>query len=163
MSTFPEVRTILYLTDLGDHTRPVFRQAVVEARKHGARILMLHVVEPLGPTGTMVLDMYLSAEKAENLKKGGMQEILEKMKQRLEIFCQEELGACGMEPALVREILVASGQVSEEILRVADKHGADLIVMGRSASKRFATAAMGSTVRRVIRSSKIPVLVVPNT
>ncbi len=163
MSTLPEVRTILYLTDLGEHTRPVFRQAVLEARKHGARILMLHVVEPLGPTGTMVLDMYLSAEEAEKLKKGGMREILEKMKQRLDIFCQEELGVCGMEPTLVKEILVASGQVSEEVLRLADKHGADLIVMGRSASKRFGTAAMGSTVRRVLRSSRIPVLVVPNT
>lgn len=42
----PNIKTILYATDLGENTRPVFRLAVSQARRYNARLLMLHVVEP---------------------------------------------------------------------------------------------------------------------
>ncbi|HHD64002.1 MAG TPA: hypothetical protein ENK96_06505 [Desulfobulbaceae bacterium] len=46
MSTLPEIKKILYVTDLGKHTRPVFRFALSQARHYKAELLMLHVVEP---------------------------------------------------------------------------------------------------------------------
>ena len=53
------------------------------------------------------------------------------------------------------------GRPAEEILRYADNHGIDLILMathGRSGVQRW---AMGSIATKVLRVSKVPVLLVP--
>jgi nucleotide-binding universal stress UspA family protein len=57
-------------------------------------------------------------------------------------------------------ILVTSGNAAEEILKVADKVKADLIAMsthGRSGLRRL---AFGSITDKVLRGSRIPVLMV---
>ncbi|ADW19408.1 UspA domain-containing protein [Desulfobulbus propionicus DSM 2032] len=159
----PNIKTILYATDLGENTRPVFRLAVSQARRYDARLLMLHVVEPLGTTGTAIIANYLSGETAEKINRDGAREVLAVMKQRLDTYCQEELASFGLDRTPVTEILVASGNPSEEILEVAKKHQADMIVMGTSTRSFLGSALMGTTARRVSRFSHIPVLLVPNT
>ncbi len=59
MSKIPKYKTLLYASDLGSHTRPVFRHATGLARQYQARIVMLHVVEPIGLTGEAVINTYL--------------------------------------------------------------------------------------------------------
>jgi nucleotide-binding universal stress UspA family protein len=159
----PEINTILYATDLGDQTRPVFRMAVSQARRYDARILMMHVVPPLGSTAQSIVDSYLSKEEAEKLHKEGMRHMLSTMKDRLERFRQEEIAAYNINRVPVTEIIVVSGSYpSHEILRVAEEHHADMIVMGKSTHSFFNTDVMGTTSRRVTRYSRIPVLLVPN-
>ena len=63
----PNIQTILYASDLGDNTRPVFRLAVSQARRYNARLIMLHVVEPLGISGTSAVARYVSAETAARI------------------------------------------------------------------------------------------------
>jgi nucleotide-binding universal stress UspA family protein len=159
----PNIQTILYATDLGENTRPVFRLAVSQARRYNARLLMLHVVEPLGSTGTAIIASYLSGEAADRINKDGARDILEVMKKRLDAFCKEELAAFGLDRNPVTEIMVATGKPCEEILKVAKKYQADMIVMGTSTTSFFGSALMGTTARRVARHSEIPVLLVPNT
>jgi nucleotide-binding universal stress UspA family protein len=60
-------------------------------------------------------------------------------------------------------MLIASGNTSEEIVRVAEEHCADLIVMGKSTGSILGSDLVGSTARRVARYTNIPVLIVPNT
>ncbi len=162
MSTLPVLKKILYVTDLGKQTRPVFRYAVSLARHYGADLLMLHVVEPLGPTGKFIMETYLDDEAARRFRKEGQREVLERMKERLRLFCREEMNTCSPDEALVTEILVSSGEASEEILRLADKHGADCIVIGTSTHGLLGGRKMGSTARRITRHSKVPVMLVPN-
>ncbi len=162
MSTLPEIKKILYVTDLGKHTRPVFRFALSQARHYDAALLMLHVVEPLGPTGKFYMDIYLNEDAATHFQEEGQREVLAKMKKRLRLFCDEEVGACEMKKPPVTEIMVSSGEPSEEILRLADKHKVDCIVIGRSTHALLGGNMMGSTARRVTRHSKVPVLLVPN-
>jgi len=159
----PNIQTILYATDLGENTRPVFRLAVSQARRYNARLLMLNVVEPLGSTGTAIIANYLSGEAADKINKEGARDILAVMKQRLDKFCQEELAAFGLDRTPVTEILVATGTPCEQILEVAKKYQADMIVMGTSSRTILGSVIMGSTARRVARHSEIPVLLVPNT
>lgn len=163
MKILPDIKTILYVTDLGSKTRPVFRFAVSQARRYQAKLLMLHVVEPLGATGKFIMDTYLSNEATQKFQTDGLQEVLERMKDRLRTFCDEELGACEVDSPPVTEILVATGLPSDEILRLADKHTADMIVIGRSTHSLIGGNVMGSTARRVTRHSSIPVLLVPNS
>ncbi len=44
---FPQIKTILYTTALSSYTRPVLRFAVALAKQHDAKIVLLHVAEPL--------------------------------------------------------------------------------------------------------------------
>ncbi len=162
MSTIPEYRTILYATDLGKHTRPVFRHAVSLAKRFDARIVMLHVVEPIGSTGQAVIDTFLSDNTLKKIEKEGMRDILNRMKQRLHAFCEEEHGICQTESDIVSEVEVVVGHPSEQILRLAQAHDADLIVMGSCTHSLFGRAVMGSTARQVSNHARIPLLCIPN-
>ena len=61
---------------------------------------------------------------------------------------------------LTDQIIVEYGEPVETILKTADMRHCDLIVMGSHGHGGFIDALIGSTVRRVVRRSKKPVLVV---
>lgn len=157
----PTIKTILYATDLGEITRPVFRHALALAKLYDAKIIMLHVVEPVGETAKAVISAYISQELSEELLKESMQALVIKMKDRLRRFYEEE---CDDEKVCsnVKEVVVVAGKPSEEILRVAEEDKADLIVLGKSTRTVRGIRVMGSTARRVSRIASVPVLVVPN-
>lgn len=162
MPTLPEYKTIVYATDLGDNTRPVFRTALSLARKYEAKIIMLHVVEPMSSSMQAVVDTYLTEIDAKEVYKDNLQAVLVKMKQRLKDFCRDELNSHEFKSSHVDEMLVVSGRPSEEIIKKAKEHHADLIVLGKSSRNVLGSDVSGSTSRRVSRYSNIPVLVVPN-
>jgi nucleotide-binding universal stress UspA family protein len=161
MKNKPEVSTILYATDLGKQTRPVFRHALAMAGLYDAKIIMLHVVEPMSETTMAVVNSYLSKELTDEVQKETMQKIIVTMKERLKKFYDDECVE-GKQSVWVKEVLVVAGKPSEEILRVAEEEKVDLIVMGKSTRKVRGVRVMGSTARRVSRMSAIPVLIVPN-
>lgn len=162
VSKIPDINTIIYATDLGDHMRPVFRQAIGMAERYQARIIMLHVTEPLTATGMAVVEAYLPAEQYEKFHHEGMQKILERMSERISIFCHEETGICAEDSALVSDVQVTHGRAGLEIPRQAKEKQADLIVMGSCSHGMLGHGLLGSTARRVIQNSEVPVLVVPN-
>jgi nucleotide-binding universal stress UspA family protein len=157
----PQIKTILYTTALGPHTRPVFRFAVGLARQHDARIVLLHVVEPLTNTVRFLIDNYLAPDKAKELHQEATRGILEKFHNRLEAFCAEELGATLEQTEVISEIRVISGVPYEVILHEADRCQADLIVMGTHTGASRRVDFLGSTTRRLTLLSRRPVLIVP--
>ncbi len=158
----PEFKTILYATDLGKHTRPVFRTAISLARRYEAEITMLHVVEPMSSAAQAIVETYLTDVDAKKIFQDNMRSVLKTMKSRLEKFCEEEEQSSDRQDIRVKELLVVSGRPSEEIIKAAQKHQADLIVMGKSTRRIFGTDIVGSTARRVPRYATIPVIIVPN-
>jgi len=162
MSPIPKISTILYATDLGENTRPVFRHAISQARKNDAHIVMVHVVEPLSESAMSVINTYLPHDETEKSHKTAMQDILGSMQKRLEDFCADELDAANVRSSRVKEILVVGGHPSEELLRIVEERNVDMIVMGRSARSLLGSTIMGSTVRRVTKHASVPVLMVPN-
>lgn len=162
MKTIPKISTILYATDLGKHTRPVFKQAIGHANVHNASIIMLHVVEPLSETARAVISAYMPETAIEEVQKDGMKNIIDHMKERVNTFCEEECDGKERASIPVKEIVVVAGRPSEEILMAAEKYNADLIVMGQSSKKIMGSRVMGSSARRVARLSKVPILIVPN-
>ena len=160
----PEFKTIVYATDLGgDHTAPVFRTTLSIAKKYDANIIMVHVVEPMSSAIQAVVDTYLTEIDAKKIYQDGMKSVLETMKSRLKQFRDDELSSRDDQDVHVKEMLIASGNISEEIVRVAEEHCADLIVMGKSTGNILGSDLVGSTARRVPRYTNIPVLIVPNT
>ncbi|MER2529721.1 MAG: universal stress protein [Candidatus Competibacter denitrificans] len=158
----PQIKTILYTTALSPYTRPVLRFAVGLANQYNAKIILLHVVEPLSSSVRFLMDNYLPAEKAEELHREATSGILQKFHTRLENFCAEELGSTLEQTQVISEIRVVSGIIHDVILQEADRCNADLIVMGTHAgNEALRGALLGSTTRRITLLSKRPVLIVP--
>ena len=162
MIAIPEIRTILYATDLGKFTRPVFRQAIAHANVHKAKVIIVHVVEPLTETARAVISAYMPETAIDEVQKDGMKNIITHMKERVQKFSEEECDGAGIEQLPLQDIVVIAGRPSEEILMAAEKYHADLIVMGQSSKKVLGSKVMGSSARRVARLAKVPVLIVPN-
>lgn len=158
----PKVKRILYTSDLGKKTRPVFHQAISLANSYEADIIMLHVVEPISYTALAMIETYLPSVQTTEKQKEMMAETIEIMKKRLELFAKEELNKDKAEATKVQEVFVVAGKPSEEILRIAEEQEVDLIVMGKSTHKVKGRRVTGSTAKRVTRYAKIPVLIVSN-
>lgn len=155
------IKTILYATDMGDHMRPVFRFAINMARKHEAKIIMLHVIEPLSSGILATIDVYMPKFNAKEVLQDGMKKALEKMQQRLDNFCADEKLQDPSDCDIISKVKVVSGHPAEALVQQAELLGADLIVVGTHTNPSFSSNLLGSTARRVTQMSKIPVLVVP--
>jgi len=120
----PEIKKILYATDLSKNSNYAFFYAVDMAKRHDARIVILHSVERVryiyseGASGRV-------EEILERAKKQELIEDLEEMKKGLQDFCKRAENHVG-EPCaeLVSKILVPLGHPVEEILKAADEEGA---------------------------------------
>ncbi|MEH6650308.1 MAG: universal stress protein [Motiliproteus sp.] len=155
--SLPEINTILYTSSLGKHTRPVFRQAVSMASLYQAKIIMLHVVEPIGETGQVLIQRYLPKNLIKTVHDEGLQKVKDKMKQRVQTFYQEELERLDGVPEIEIEHIVGEGHRSDVIVETADKYHADLILIGSHNS--FGRSSR--TTRQVIKYADRPVVVVP--
>ena len=82
----PKIKTILYATDMGNHMRPVFRYAIEMARKNKARIIMLHVIEPLSSSALATINVYMPKFNAKEVRRDGMKKALKNMQKRLNKF-----------------------------------------------------------------------------
>ncbi len=164
----PEINKILYTTNLGDGTRPVFRFALSLARTHNAKLFLLHVVEPLSMSGSFLIEAYMSkamADQAESvsrkLREETSEHVLDKIKSRLERVFKEELGVTPEELGLIGDIKVLSGSPAEVIVREARDQDMDVIVVGSQAHSSLKSALLGSTARKITLMSDKPVLLVP--
>lgn len=157
----PAIKKILYCTDLGKHTVPVFLHALAQAENNKATLTILHVVEPMSETAQAVIETYMSEADIKKVRKDGMEKVFNYMKQRVDTFLREKCGK-SIDDEPIEKIKVVTGIPSEEILRVAEEKGIDMIIVGKSSNKVRGNRVMGSTTRQVNRLSKVPVLVVPN-
>lgn len=153
----PTINTILYTTSLGKHTRPVFKHAVNLADSLNAKIVMLHVVEPIGEMGSALIQNYLPDDVVKKIHDEGLQHIHDEMHDRIVTFCNEELSDLENQPKLDIEYVVVEGNHTDSILDQAKKRGADLIIMG--AENTFGHHS--HTTQLVMRQAEIPVVVVP--
>jgi len=158
--SLPRYKTILYATDLSDGMPPVFRHALSLAKAFEAKIIVLHVVAPLGATGRAVVETYMP-DMVDHLRSEGMKKVLKNMRQRLHDFCADELGDDPKWSKLVSKILVVSGHPAEEICRHAEKYDVDLVLVGINTTSGFAHSLLGSTARKLMSMTKRPVLAVP--
>lgn len=156
----PEIKKILYTTDLSENARYAFGYAASMANQYGAKITILHVLEDFSSNTKTLVVGFLGEERWQEVRKKKEQEFLDTVMTRLDKFCEDmksELEAC---PFLVDEIITRQGNAAQEILLQAQTGDYDILVMGTHGQGIMADALMGSTARRVVRRCKKPVLVV---
>jgi nucleotide-binding universal stress UspA family protein len=165
-----EVKKILYATDLSENARFAFAYAVSLADLYSAAITMVHVLPEVPALLDQSVIGYISAERWEEIKSQQLDEAKEALigKKREHLAIKEALHQFSEDVKQQQEgdgfttddIIVERGNPVEEIIRNAKEQNCDLIVMGTHGHGTLADAMIGSTARRVIRRSKIPVLVV---
>jgi nucleotide-binding universal stress UspA family protein len=167
-----EVKKIFFPTDLSKHARFAYEFASNIAERYGASIAILHVIQNF--PGTMERIVYsglLDKRKWEEIRKGneaGAKKLLigkkrEKvmMEQALERFRQEVNADNPENHRIVDEILVTEGNIADEIIKHTEATRSDLIVMPYHARNMIAELMRDGIVRKVLRRSKKPVLLVP--
>jgi nucleotide-binding universal stress UspA family protein len=156
----PQIKNILYATDLSDNARHAYNYAASLAQQYKARITILHVIEKLSTETFLQIEGYVGEEKWKQLQQEKQADFISTIKGRLSNFCDEissEVDACTFQ---VDKIIVKEGIAAEEILHQAELNDADIIVMGTHGFGMFKEALMGGTARRVVRKSIIPVMVI---
>jgi universal stress protein A len=109
-----EYKKILLCLDLTDDSQKIAERAQDIATRCGAQLILLHVVEyvPVEPMG----EALLPAVQIEG-------ELLERANQRIAKLATD----LGLENSLR---IVHTGNIKSEVVRIAQEHHADLIVIG---------------------------------
>ena len=156
----PQIRKILYATDLSPNARYAFGYAVSLAERYGAMITILHVVEEVPEGAKGFVYGVIGEDRWEELKHGKEVEVLETIKTRLLEFCgdvSEELPSCR---SCVEEISTKIGYPVNEILTMMETGEFDILVIGSHGHGMIADTMIGSTARRIVRRCTKPVLVI---
>ena len=156
----PDIKKILYTTDMSENARYAFEYAVSFGNRYGAGITLLHVIEDMSPYRDSLMMNILGEEKWKGLMETNKEKIIQDLKDGLGKFCDSvsaQLPAC---PFITDDIVVKIGNPVEAILEQAEEMDCDLVVMGTHGHGILGDAMIGSVSRRVLRHSKKPVLVV---
>jgi len=156
----PEIKKILFPTDMSETSTHAFSYAASLANRYDSTITILHVIKDALPTSENLVTNVIGNSKWQELLNRKKTEVVEKIRLRLEKFCEEtktELPSC---PFLMEEVIVKIGNPVEEIIQEVDLKDYDMIIMGAHGHGVIAGAVMGSVSRRVVRRSTTPVLVV---
>ena len=133
------MNSILMATDLSNRAKRALGRAVMLAADSGARLTVVHV-----------MDEDLAKPVADAHRAGAEQTI------------RDQLGAAagaGLAQDRVSVEIVA-GDALGEILAAASRAAADLVVLGMHRKSGFRDRFLGTTVERVLRNARPPVLVV---
>lgn len=153
----PKIKKILYATDLSENSSYAFYYAISTARVFDAKITILHALEP-----PPVFAIGLQVGLTENVQEKEYKQVLERIENRLQEFCQKveiQIGSPCL--SLVSKTLVQRGHPIEEILRVADQEECDILVLGSHGKGFLKQTFLGSVSHGVLQRSRKPVFIIP--
>jgi len=139
-------RRIVHATDFSSSALPALRQTVALARRWRARVILLHVMTPPSPFVSEAppssYDQLLA--HARRATKRHLTALLSRVRRK------------GVQASAV----LAEGVPAEEVLRVARRQRADLLVLGTHGRTGLRRALMGSVAERIVSQARCPVLTV---
>jgi nucleotide-binding universal stress UspA family protein len=144
-----QIRSILLPTDFSECGNYARSYAASLARKFGASIIAVHVIEPMVPTVGY-------SGMTEPLPIADIADQLETSAERELPRIAEYEDCAGLE---IEEVIV-HGEAAAEIVRVAKEKSADLIVLSSHGRTGLGRILFGSTAEAVVRHAPCPVLVV---
>lgn len=156
----PDIKKILYATDLSENARYAFGYAASIADRYGAKITILHVLEELHAGSTSLVSHIVGEDRWDKLRKENEQKVIHTIKNRLKKFCDEIAEKVPQCRFFTDDIIVEIGHPVDVILKQVDATQCDMVVMGTHGLGMLADVMMGSTSRLVARRCNKPVLTV---
>jgi nucleotide-binding universal stress UspA family protein len=142
-----QFRHILAPTDFSEYSKQAVASALELAKKFGAKLSILHVVElPPYPVEGYVPPS-LTSTFLEDLERQASQDLAQVV---------PEAESAGIEVAR----LVTVGSPYRKIIDMAEAEQVDLIVMATAGRTGFSRLVMGSIAERVVRTASCPVLTI---
>jgi nucleotide-binding universal stress UspA family protein len=142
----PSIRRILCATDFSDASAPALAFAVRLARSTKARLSLLHVV----PFVPLPIEGAIDAQTYQQLLDDDRRDAV----QRMEALARD--GAAGV-PV---DVHVEDGPPAPRILEVAERDGADLVVVGTHGRTGLDRLLLGSVAEHVVQLARQPVITV---
>jgi len=144
-----KIRSVLVPTDFSECGNYALSYAAFLARKFGASIVCVHVIEPIVPTVgysgmTEPLPIVDISEQIEDSAERELPKLAER----------EDFSGLDVEE------LIVHGEAAAEIVRVAKEREIDLIVLSSHGRTGLGRILFGSTAEAVVRHAFCPVLVV---
>jgi universal stress protein A len=149
-------RSILVAVDFSTSADHALQVAAALARSAGARLVLLHVHEPLVATdpclrdaspmvifGLSALESMPPASEAAPLFDSRLESLQQELQRRTGLHC---------------EARVRAGAAAAQIVDAAFEEGVDLIVMGTHGRTGLRRWLMGSVAETVVRHARCPVL-----
>jgi len=138
-------RSILCPVDFSANSRAALRYAAMLARLSDAHLIVLYVDDPL-------LAAVMAARKTAPA-------MIAATETELQRFVTEALR--GATPAPAYTVMARAGTPAQEIGKIAERHGCDLIVIGYRGVGRTSRLLFGSTTEGVMRTTAVPVVAIP--
>ncbi len=137
-------KNILFATDFSPASNVAFHVASALARDYHARVIALHVIEPVR-AGFSEFGGYIGPDEDRA-------EVMNLLNAITAPF-----------PTVTIERRLVEGEAPAMIVEVAREMNADLIVMGTTGRTGFTRVVMGSVAEEVLRRAPCPVLTVRGT
>jgi len=87
----PQIKNILYTTDLSPNAGYVLRYAINSAKKHDARLIVLHVLEELPRSAKALFESYVDGDNLEKIRKDKFATAKDRLLKRIQELCKKEL------------------------------------------------------------------------
>jgi len=142
-----EIKKILFPLDLTENSSKVLPYVLSISEKYNSQVYLLHVVQDLNKWGKLYVP-HPSMDKFQN-------EANECAKKAMDRICEKELQSC---PNFQKRVV--SGDAVNEILKVIESEGIDLLVMGTHGRKGLEHVIFGSVAENVVKKSPVPVLTI---
>ena len=140
------IKSILVPIDFSTASKKALQYAVPFARQFGAKLTLLHVVEPVAtPDFANSFPLMMENDKVKAASRGQLEHIIKEQ---------------AIAPKLVEKTLVRFGRSFHEIADAARTLKVDLIIISTHGYTGLKHALLGSTTERVVRHAPCPVLVV---
>lgn len=137
-------RKILLATDLGPRSDRALDRAVSLAEQWRAQLVVVHVIEKTVPSDTDLNSPLPSWRRGPDPLSVARKNVLADLHH----------------VADRTNILIEEGDPAEAIARVSEEQGCDLIVIGVARNELLGQFSLGRTVDRLIRRSRVPLLIV---
>ncbi len=166
-----EPEKILFASDLSTDMKKVFEHAATLSARANADIVVLHVMEEARQSsekrvkmafGEALYNDIISQHKAgaRNLLVGKNVDAL-RIRQAISGFLGEDGSGIETESPIVKILVSESRSIADEIVATAVSESCDIIIMGCKQQGLLADAMGPKLVRKVLKRTSVPVLVIP--
>ncbi|MEN8190400.1 MAG: universal stress protein [Thermodesulfobacteriota bacterium] len=160
----PEIKKILFPTDLSENAQLALSYAMDLAEKYDAELTLLYVVpdiveEMTASTGFDFAE-YFGKTQLDPFSKEGFIKAEEAIKAHILKACDKVKNSMAHCPLDLNHVIIQKGHPVQQIVETATNENADIVVMGTQGQSGLIDILMGSVALGVVQKCPKPVLTV---
>jgi nucleotide-binding universal stress UspA family protein len=139
------IRTIVVPIDFSEHSKNALRYAIGFAKQFKSELVLVYVVEPTIYPADFSFGQVVLPSTENDLRDRGQQVL-------------DELAATAIAESIPARTIVRVGKPFIEIINLADREAADIIIMATHGHTGVEHILFGGTAEKVLRKAHCPVL-----